>query len=362
MQFANVDQAFEEAVLAKTFSGAQVLLGKGAEQIYLKSYGMVSQLPGSLPITEISLFDIASLTKPVSTATLMMFAVQEGSLSLDSPVRRYLPEFNRPESITLRQALSHTSGLPAWLPIYQECSQKGATYAELREFFSSQINQTPLLHPPGAQRLYSDLGFILLGFVLESIYGLRLGTLFASKIAESIGFTKTMFNPLDHASSIDVRSIAATEACPWRGRILQGEVHDDNAFVLGGAAGHAGLFSTAADLKKFLEFIIGSNKGENRGLLASTVREFLGDPGQPKLGWDTVSRPQSQAGKYFSDQTIGHLAFTGCSFWLDLSDEKYIILLTNRVHPERENEQIKEFRPWIHDLLIESAEMGKKEI
>jgi CubicO group peptidase (beta-lactamase class C family) len=349
-----VDDAFADAIRAKTFSGAQIRAGKGRKNVWAADYGRVSEAPGAAAVNPETRFDIASLTKPWATAMLAMRAEEKARLDLERPVSEYLPAFGRPERLTVRQLLAHTSGLPAWLPLFQEVAGKGWFDAEVADFYVSQIAATPLLQAPGEKRIYSDLGFILLGFILEAVHGRKLDALFFEEVARPLGLTATGFNPLRAQPPVSADRIAATEACPWRGRILQGEVHDDNAFALGGVAGHAGLFSTAADLEKWVHALFFVWEGKSGLVRPSTLKRYLGAEVFPKLGWDTVSPGESQAGKYFSEAAVGHLAFTGCSLWLDLADQKYIILLSNRVHPSRENEAIKTFRPKIHDLLVES--------
>jgi Beta-lactamase class C and other penicillin binding proteins len=350
-----IDQAFQEAIRAQTFSGAQVLIGHGKETLFEKPYGSLSGAPGTAAVNSDTLFDVASLTKAVATTTLMMSAAEGRYVVLDDPVERYLPEFNRAEKLTLRQLLDHTSGLPDWLPLYLEVAGKGFSKDEIEEFYTVEINRTPLRHPPGEKRLYSDLGFILLGFILEAVYSEPLDSLFESRVAGPLGMRQSLFNPLSSLSRVDPQNIAATELCPWRNKTLIGEVHDDNAYVLGGVAGHAGLFSRASDLEKFIRFLFATWTGGEVLFTPETLRKFVGPRLEFKLGWDTVSPEGSQAGQYFSPKSsLGHLAFTGCSLWLDFNDQKYLILLTNRVHPTRDGEAIKEFRPRVHDLLVET--------
>jgi len=356
-----INTAFQEEIRKKTFSGAQVLLGKGKEQIFGNAYGTVRGDPRSRPITALSLFDVASLTKPFATTFLLMLAVQERVLDLQDPVQKFLPGFRRKERLSVQQLLEHSSGLPAWLPIFEELKGQNLSYDQTVDHYIQRIDEAPLLQTPGEKRIYSDLGFILLGFILEATHGLRISTSFANLVVERLALSQLTFNPLQHPSLNDIHSIAATEACPWRGKVLQGEVHDDNAYVLGGAAGHAGLFSNAADLRKIVLLLLETYAGVETILSKDILHRFVGADLNFKLGWDTVSPSGSQAGSKFSEKnSIGHLAFTGCSVWIDFSDQKFVILLTNRVHPSRHEESaFKEFRPRIHDSLI--GEMGKKE-
>ena len=350
-----VSREFSDALSAKLFSGAQLIYGKGERTLRRECFGTVQSDPDSPKVGDYTLFDIASLTKPVATASLCMLAVEQGKLEVDAPVQSYLPEFKRDAAIRVVDLLQHQSGLPAWLPFYELIRGKGWDYPKIRSFLIEQIARAPTVVPIGGERIYSDLGFILLGFVLEKIHGQRLETLFRERVAGPLGLAQTLFHPVNHPEQAAPRDIAATELCPWRGRLLWGEVHDDNASVMGGAAGHAGLFSTALDLEKFARTILAAMRGASTWLKAETCRSFLGREVFPKWGWDTVSPEASQAGTRFArEASVGHLAFTGCSLWLDFSDEKYLILLTNRVHPKRDNEGIKAFRPKIHDLVVET--------
>jgi CubicO group peptidase (beta-lactamase class C family) len=354
MNTERIDQAFARALQQKVFSGAQVLVGRGEDVLYHGVYGLLSSQEGAPPVKPDFLFDVASLTKPLVTALLAMKFTEGGQVRLADPAASYLPAFKRPEAITLEHLLSHRSGLPAWLPLYEKVSWEKMSYEEIQEIFIRELARLPLESRPGAKRLYSDLGFILLGFILEKVGGERLDKIFQEKIATPLALRRSLFNPRYGPVKVPPQEIAATELCPWRNRLLVGEVHDDNAFVLGGVAGHAGLFSTAGDLAKIVRELWKAWGGKSGLVSQKTFLDFVGEKISPKLGWDTVSPPYSQAGKYFSPQSIGHLAFTGCSLWMDPADRKYVILLTNRVHPGRDNEKIKEFRPRIHDLLFEA--------
>lgn len=350
MNSKKIDEAFETAIAGKVFSGAQIRVGKEMETLFTGCFGSLSFEAESEKVGEDSLFDVASLTKPVVTTTLAMNLVEEGKLSLAEPVRTYLPVFNRSDEILLSHLLNHQSGLPAWEPLFENVKNQNLNQDQIRDIFIEKINQVSPAAEVGGKRIYSDLGFILLGFILEKVSGTSLDKIFEKKIGKSLGLKRSFFNPLQ--VPISSQEIAATGSCPWRGKTLRGEVHDDNAYVLGGVAGHAGLFSSAKDLEKFIHWFLGVSQGKGQGLSLNTWQRFVGVKIQPKLGWDTVSRPKSQAGQFFSDQTLGHLAFSGCSLWIDLRDQKYFILNTNRIHPDPNNEAIKVFRPMIHDLLI----------
>jgi CubicO group peptidase (beta-lactamase class C family) len=335
-----IDQSFQQAIGERIFSGAQLLAGRGQQRLFEGYYGNVSWEKGALPVSETTVFDLASLTKPIVTAPLTLKWHETKRLNLEALVSSSLPAFVRQEEMTLRHLLSHTSGLPAYLPIHEEFHGSQKSYQEIKNRFIEEIQQVALEARVGEKRIYSDLGFILLGFILENIGQERLDTLFRQEIVQEWNLTGLDFHRLPFSG--DVRETAATETCSWRNKTLQGEVHDDNAYVLGGVAGHAGLFGNAGAVEKFIHsFWQRWNEGKNFN---------------PDLGWDRVSRPQSQAGTFFGPQAFGHLAFTGCSFWLDPADQKYVILLSNRVHPTRGGDGIKSFRPRVHDLVM--TELG----
>jgi len=348
-----VETLFSEALRDKLFSGAQLIYGRGDTTLKRACFGTLRTDPDSEPVGDYTLFDIASLTKPVSTASLAMLACERGELDLEEEVRHYLPEFQREARIRVIDLLQHLSGLPAWLPLYESVRGKGWTYPQIQSQLIDAIAAAPAAAPLGTERIYSDLGFILLGFILEKVSRQRLEVLFRERVAGPLGLQQTLFNPVNHPDQASPRDIAATEVCAWRGRLLWGEVHDDNASVMGGAAGHAGLFATAGDVERFARAILAAERGTSPWINREIFGRFLGHEVFPKLGWDTVSPQGSQAGSQFAAaSSVGHLAFTGCSLWLDFSDGKYLILLTNRVHPSRDNDGIKAFRPKIHDAVV----------
>lgn len=345
-----IAEAFRKAIEEKVFSGAQVILGKGAENLFSAEYGRHSWSPDAPEVARDSIFDVASLTKPVVTTTLTLMALKAGQIRLEDSPAKYLSTWDREEPIKLRHLLAHNSGLPDWEPLFQLSPSEDASREELQARFTEELSQISLKAPLGQKRIYSDLGFLILGFVLEKIFKNTLDREFQKRIAEPLEMKLSLFNPLN---KFKVSQIVATEKCPWRKKLLHGEVHDDNAYVLGGVAGNAGLFSTASDLERFIHWCWDIDSGKVEEISTGIWREFLGEGVYPKLGWDTVSLPTSQAGQYFSGESFGHLAFTGCSMWMDPQDQKYIILLTNRVHPYRDNDAIKEFRPIIHNLLVQ---------
>lgn len=344
MRSEKIIQAMEQGVTDAVFSGAQLVAGKGEQNLFHGAFGHLSYQNNSSEIREDTLFDVASLTKPVSTLNLAMIFYQKGMYQLSDSICKFIPEL---EDVpwTIEQLLAHRSGLPSWIPLRKNLRPEENHIQAIRENFLKQIQKAPFKALPGGKRIYSDLGYILLGFFLEKIGGEPLDILFDKHIAKELSLEHSLFRP-------NSKNTAMTEDCPWRQKILQGEVHDDHAYLLGKMAGHAGLFSTALDLEKYVHEIWKVLEGKSPWLKQETFEIFLNSPSGWVLGWDTVEAEDSQAGRYFSIKTIGHLAFTGCSFWLDRKDQKYIILVTNRVHPTAKNEGIKAFRPKIHDLVV----------
>lgn len=336
-----------DAIGHGVFPGASLLVAKGGTIVHRGFYGNATLLPKPEPVTEATLWDIASLTKPVATAALAMIAVREKGLSLNSHAAKYLPILHTEthRKITLRHLLKHTSGLPAWKPYFERLAQEHPEdlgRSKARDHYVNYIAEEPLEAAVSFKKIYSDLGFIVLGVLLESLFAQSLDHLFVEKIAIPLALKNTFFIPTGTELPRPLALFAATENSAWRGRLLRGEVHDDNCYALGGVAGHAGLFSHIDDLNRFL----------------LSVRENISNANKKTdmtLGWDVPEPIGSQAGKYFSKNSIGHLGYSGCSLWMDLEKDFHVILLTNRVHPTSKNEAIKQFRPILHDKIFEEC-------
>lgn len=358
-----IDIEMNRGVEEEVFPGASLLVSKGDKILWDKVYGYAQIEPEKRNLSKSTLFDISSLTKPVCTATILMLALQDGKCSLDDPLKKYFPSTPTRE-ITIRHLSNHTSGLPAWKPYFRWLveNEPGWILNEKgKEWLASQIINEPLENAVGEKTVYSDLGYILLGCVLEKIYQKNLDQLFEEKIVKPLKLKETFFNPLTTPKRKDPNPthFAATETYEWRHKNLCGIVMDAHAYIMGGIAGHAGLFSTTNDLKKWLDELKKASKGSSTLISKETFDLFSQIPAnrdlsQPyfTLGFDTPSTPSS-SGQYFSPKSIGHLGYTGSSFWWDLQKDSYIILLTNRVHPTRKNQKIKEFRPKIHDVIME---------
>lgn len=294
-----------------------------------------------------TLFDLASLTKPLATATCTAIAVQKRILRIDDPVSMYITSFPSP-AVTLSHLLDHTSGLEAWKPLFEKLilERFPQRARSARDYFEKEICSSWIQGRFNGEALYSDLGYILLGWCLEIATSRSLDALFQEWISTPLRYQFTQFIPVHP-------NVAPTEQCPWRGRMLRGEVHDENCFALGGVAGHAGLFGTVSEVLDLASQWLPDSKI----LSTETINLFWNTRNAPKsprcLGWDGVSPEGSSSGKYFdSKKTRGHLGFTGTSVWIDPSKSLIVVLLTNRVCPTRANEGMKTLRPLFHDTLL----------
>lgn len=332
--------------------GAVALVGLG-EQVYgPRAYGWAALEPKRRPMEVETLFDLASLTKVVATAAIAWRLLDEGVIRLDDRACAFLPGYGAGErgasgawkgEVTLRHLLTHTSGLAAWEPL---AAVPGTPEERFRRLLTY-----PLQHRPGTRVVYSCLGYILLGRILTVVTGQPLDQLARELIFEPLGMQATGFCPPE---AVRART-AATEHAPDLGRILEGIVHDENARALGGVAGNAGLFGTAADLARFAQEVLKALRGEEAlwspAVMALATRSLT--PGMEEergLGWQlSGGRPFSPAGDLFSPRSFGHTGFTGTSLWIDPDRELYAILLTNRVHPSRENQAHLRLRPLFHN-------------
>lgn len=366
-----IQRALHRAVERHVFPGAVLLVRVGGTIVYAGAAGLAARPPEAAPASVRTIYDLASLTKPLATAGAVLCLVQDGKLELEEPIRDIFPALlgHACGGATVAQLLSHSAGLPAWRPYYERVAERdrrepgflGSRAA--REGVVGYIADQPAAYPVGAESRYSDLGFMLLGQVVEQRTAMPLDEychtrLFAPMGADPIGFRpiggRSVF---DEAGRTEARLIAPTERDPWRGRLLRGEVHDENAYAMGGVAGHAGLFGDAAAVLTVSRHWLEACLGRASWLQPDLVRRFLARSDTPgsswALGWDTPSRPSS-SGRRFSARSFGHLGFTGTSLWVDPQCELEVVLLSNRVHPSRDNDAIKEFRPFIHDLIYET--------
>ena len=300
-------------------------------------------------MTATTLYDLASLTKVVATTSAAMVLVDGGRLTLDAPVASYLPAFadGAKNTVTVRQLLSHSAGLPAWAPFYREVRGKDAVL--------SRTVAIDLEYEPGTRSQYGDLAMIVLGAVVESISAEPLEVFVEKRVLRPLGMQETLFRPPPERRS----EIAPTEEDRWRGRLLRGEVHDENAYAMGGVAGHAGLFGTAGDLARFAQVMLDEGQvGSDHWVAPGTFREFTtraGVPGSSRaLGWDTPGTDPF-LGSGWSQSSFGHTGLTGTLLWIDPGKDLFIVLLTNRVYPTRDNEGFSDVRRRVCERLLSAV-------
>ncbi len=364
-RLARVDRILRTAIADGVTPGAALAVGRHGKLARLRAYGRLDWAADAAAVTDSTLYDLASLTKVVGTTTAAMRLVEEGRLRLDAPVGDYLPEWSRgwKAQVTMRHLLLHRGGVPAFRPYWREL--EGA--AAYRQAFARLEPE----YPPGSRTVYSDIGFMTLAFVVESVAGRPLDAYLDEILFGPLGLRETMFNP---PPALRPRVAPSEVDTVFRHRHVRGEVHDENAFAAGGVAGHAGLFSSARDLARFADWMLaaaraaapaGAPSGGVPGAAGSardpalarpspaTVREFTrrADRGSSRaLGWDTPSG-RSSAGRFFSTDAFGHTGFTGTSIWIDPELDLFVVLLTNRVNPTRDNQRHIGLRRAVHDAV-----------
>lgn len=356
-------EILDQGVRDRAYPAAVAEVGRHDGALWRRSTGALTYEPGAAPCADDTVFDLASLTKVISTTTLAMRAVDDGVLRIDEPVGAWLPEWRGADrqQVTVRDLLAHTSGLPAYLPFFRDHTG--------RTEFEPAICRTPLEYAPRTQAIYSDLGFMLLGFILEDARApgaRRRGVLDPAALLASQFRKITPFltpEPLTFNPPRTWRPhTAPTELEEWRGRLLVGEVHDENAWALGGAAGHAGLFGTASAVGAFARAVLRTITGEHAVARPETYRAFMArsavSGSSRALGWDTML-PTSSCGSLMSPTAIGHTGFTGTSLWIDGDRDVYVVLLTNRVHPTRDNDRLRQIRPGFHNAVMAEVENGR---
>jgi len=426
-------ELLERAVKTGVFPGAVALVAQGGKIVFFEHVGYRWLLPECVSMARDTIFDLASLTKVLATTPAIMKLVDEEKLTLDQSLAEVLPRaaLGDKRDLTPRLLLSHSAGLVDWKPFYEKL--RDHPLKDRKRLLREWIIEEPFAYEPGKGNLYSDLGFMLLEWVIEEKSGQTVPEYVQEYFYGTLGLKRTFFSPSPlspparggeekgkgenpprppfakggredrggederkggsrerggEGGSLDSRScpprrirgndrktleksasgyseeeFAATEDCPWRKRVLQGEVHDDNAWTLGGYSGHAGLFSTAEEIYVIANMLREHYLGKRDDYFKpETVREFFRRQEIVKasdwaLGWDTRALEGSSAGKYFSRDSVGHTGFTGTSIWMDLEKDVIAILLTNRVHPTRNNDKIKQFRPVFHDAVMEELEL-----
>ncbi|MGE0454359.1 MAG: glycoside hydrolase family 3 N-terminal domain-containing protein [Vicinamibacteria bacterium] len=348
---AELDRVIDDFLARKAFPGGVLAVGKDGALVHLRAFGRLSYDADAPAVAPDTIYDLASLTKVIVTTTVTMTLVEEGRLDLAKPVKDFLPAFSGGDKdrVTVWHLLTHSSGVDWWAPLYQQ--------AHTKDEYLKAIYAKDLVYPPGSKSVYSDLGIMLLWEILERVSGEPLETLARKRLFAPLGWKDTGFRP---PASLLPR-IAPTEKDPWRGRVVRGEVHDENAAALGGIAAHAGLFGTAPELARFAQMLLwGGVYDHHRFVSRELLERFTRRAGVPEstraIGWDTPSETGSSAGSLFSRSSFGHTGFTGTSMWMDPERKLFVILLTNRVHPTRENNLIREARPAVADAVVRALE------
>ncbi|MBU4349810.1 serine hydrolase [bacterium] len=346
-----IDQFIQQEIKKNTFPGIVLGIVNDKKILYKKSFGYAQLEPDKIKMKENTIFDLASLTKVVATTAVIIQLIESGKIDLWDYLRHYYPELpsGQKEEITIFHLLTHTSGFPAIICLWDQ----GLNYEEKIK----RVLDNPLEEKVGGKVIYSDLNFILLGDLIWRVTGQRLDKYASQHIFQPLGMKMTTFNPLKNLPYTKNKDYAATELCKWRNRVMIGEVHDENAFSFNGVSGHAGLFSTIDDLTKFTQMLL--NNGLYQGIRVLSFRSvgLMSKDWTPNLdnhrglGWGLIKNSHSSGGVLFSESAFGHTGFTGTSIWIDPKSKIGVALLTNRVHPTRENTKIISFRPRLHNLI-----------
>jgi CubicO group peptidase (beta-lactamase class C family) len=373
-----LQRAAERAIGKAELPGFVLWAARDGEVIYHEAFGEAQLRPHRRPMKTETVFDLASLTKVLSTTLLLMKLSARGAIDIVDPVTRFVPTFadrdEKKRDITLRHLLTHSSGLKAWVPYYDDIRARDKKRdtrllgtIDARPYVLDRIAMSGLIHEVGEASVYGDLGFIVLAEVIERAAGTDPCALFAEEVARPLGLRNTGFIPLASGGervaapgglALPKSRFAATEECPWRERVLVGEVDDGNAWAVGGVAGHAGLFGTAEEVGKIALALLASYEGQGDLIARPVIERFFTRQDLPPgsdwaLGWDTPTEGLSTSGRFFSPRSVGHTGFTGTSLWMDLDRRIVVVLLANRVHPIARKSRFT-FRPRVHDLLMEA--------
>jgi len=362
--FEKTIKCLKKGVEDKVYPGAVLLAAQRGEIVFFHNVGNRSVIPKLLPMQKDTIFDLASLTKPLAATAAVMKLFDDALLDIDAPISVLIQPFPWKDKaeITPRLLLNHCSGLADWKPLYR--SLEKVPPEERKHTARQLILETPLSNKPQSVPLYSDLGFMLLEWIIEIASGQNFSSFIDTALYGSLGLQTLCLDTIDREPAHPKAAYAATEDCPWRNEIMQGHVHDENAYALGGHSGHAGLFGTAFDVFILTTQVLNAYHGENASpITTKTVKTFLSlqnlVPNSTwALGWDTPSPKGSSSGNCFSSKSIGHTGFTGTSVWIDLERDATVIFLTNRVHPTRANQEIKAFRPVLHNLIMRELGYG----
>jgi len=351
-----IDNLFITALNNNVFPGASYAFSKREQGGYKHEsniYGYAELYPYKIKLKRNSVFDLASLTKALTTVPLLLILFDKKRLSVKTKLRDIYPSCPLDKSqITIGQLLSHHSGFISHKEFYKDLVK--VPVEQRKKLLLDTIFEEELISKPGVKSCYSDIGFMLLGFIIEKVTGMSLAKSANDLLYDPLNLSNDIFYP--PVKIIEDLDYVSTEKCLWTEKMLNGQVHDDNCRAIGGVAGHAGLFGTLHGVMSMCEKFLDQWKGrgehpEYSNEQLQRILEPVGNSGWT-MGFDMVSESGSSSGNFFSKESVGHLGFTGTSFWIDPIQECIVILLTNRVHPTRENWKIKEFRPVFHDLLM----------
>ncbi len=388
-RFDEVTNLLDRGVNDGVFPGAVLVVAHGRQLLLQKAVGVKYLVDGDLPIdgspvmSPDTVFDVGSVTGAVVATTLLMRMVELGKVRLDERVSRYVPSFgvHNKNPITIGQVMAHCAGLPHWVPYFEELLRENAgarmgilTSRGAREYVYNTINRSELKYEPGAKQLYSDVGLILMGHLGEILSGMSLERAAQKYVFQPLGLKSSSYIDLALIKRRGIHPvtgmIAPTEECPWRKRVIWGEVHDDNAWAMGGIAGHSGLFSTARDLHLFSSELVAAYHGQSEFLRPETVRQFWNGPtslgpqggaaavstvGSYRYGWDSPNDENGMSEAGLSPRAVGVCGFTGCSVWIEPEQAIQITLMSNRIHPSRSNKKIRAFRSQLHQAVMRSV-------
>ena len=364
-----IEKTYDESIVP----GFVIAAGKKGGDKILESFGYKAILPERKANSVDTVYDLASLTKVMATTTALMQFIGEGKINLEMKIGEFIDAYRYGEysNITIKNLLSHTAGYPDWYPFFEEIKKREKTSGECligtyegKKLVYSLAKEIHLTDSTLTSTKYSDIGFIILGEIVEFVSGEHLDTYCENRVFGPLGLSSIYFVDMEKKrnglyANKNEELFAPTEKSMWRNCLITGEVHDDNAYAMGGVSGHAGLFGTANDVYKFGEAILDCYNGTNSFISQRIVRTFakrqlIDRNSSWALGWDTPSKGFSTSGHYFSEESIGHTGYTGTSLWIDLKKEVIVVILSNRVHPERQNRAFVKLRPLLHDIVMET--------
>ncbi len=374
----DIDRCFNKYISEKTFSAGACVASVGERIFHRNIYGSPTGTPPKKRIDFETAFDLASLTKTLATGVGVMHLASNNRIDLGAPLSRTIPEFKDPkfDAITVDMLLDHTSGFSACVPFWESISaaesklttaQKTRGTQSAMAALKKQVAELPLANPPGTATVYSDVGFLALAWIVEGIVGKPLDVFVEQEIYRPLGLSDSLFfvrnDDFKQQQKLKKRAFVATEDCPVRKQLMQGQVHDPTCWAAGGVCGHAGLFGTADGVWELMRVLWESYQGNGGFFHSGTTRRFFTRSKRLKettraLAWDTPSANNSTAGKRFSRVSVGHLGFTGTSVWMDLKAGTIGVVLSNSVHPTNEGkpEIMRVFRPRVYELIAKAGE------